>query len=130
MPSWTATRQYFPMHTISRSAARNQSRLLLHSYEREGDYSTSEGELQKRARIPGRLLEQDRLPQAVVQKPPGGLCQSPSLCYRWEGRLNDMPLRESFIERVLPETGADAGGPGQVAHRWALSLDCKYGYNG
>jgi hypothetical protein len=57
-------------------------------------------------------------PREVVQKPPGGFCQAkdrasgardgpfamdrcPLLPLEEEGRLNDMPLRENFIERIF-----------------------------
>jgi hypothetical protein len=47
-------------------------------------------------------------PQKVVQKSPGCFCRSARPSTRFlllrleeEGRLNDMPLRENFIERVF-----------------------------
>ena len=42
-------------------------------------------------------------PREVVQKPRGGFCRThfPLLPLEEEGRLNDMPLRNNFVERVF-----------------------------
>jgi hypothetical protein len=52
-------------------------------------------------------------PREVVQKPQSGSCQThfPLLPLEEEGRLNDLPLRENFIERVF------------AYYRWTRMLD-------
>lgn len=101
MVSWTATRMAFADCECSIQDCHPLCRLLNHSCERQGDYSTSEGELQKRARIPGRLLDEDMLPRAVVQK------------------LAAIPDDETFWSQVLNPRLFELG----VSHRFALPAE-------